>query len=138
MLIFHHGGLSASHELELKKPEHCSAFLRIMLSILLWQSPADAGFPEFTDGMTWVLPSKVGTVEVKQKEVLYYHPSIRSRETFVALLEREKPPPSPTAQATPLPTPQATSSGAQTRSKTKTRAQATGVYSDFFLAVACL
>ncbi len=102
MLIFHHGGLSASHELELKKPEHCSAFLRIMLSILLWQSPADAGFPEFTDGMTWVLPSKVGTVEVKQKEVLYYHPSIRSRETFVALLEREKPPPSPTAQATPF------------------------------------
>lgn len=106
VFIFHHGGLTASHAISLAHPgiNTCGPvaeklarsrrdFLEILLSILLWQGPADAGFLEFTDGEEWVIPSgDDGSVTAKQKAVLYYHPLVRSRETFVAVLEREQPP----------------------------------------------
>ncbi|KLO14766.1 hypothetical protein SCHPADRAFT_299202 [Schizopora paradoxa] len=90
VLIFHHGGLSASREFffgpNADEGSH-RAFLKILLSIFLWQGPADAGLPEFTDGETWVLPSKTQEHTVAtQTSILFYRPSIRSRETFVALL----------------------------------------------------
>ncbi len=98
VLIFHHGGLTASHEINLGPRENLVQqrrdLLKIFLSILLWQGPGDAGLPEYTNGESWIVPSgKNGTVIVKQKAVLYYQPLLRSRETFVAILSNKQPPP---------------------------------------------
>ncbi len=66
------------------------AVLKLMLSILLWQTPADAGFPIFTDGRIFLLPHNVirgAYFQVVVVEVLFYALSIRGRSTIVYRLK---------------------------------------------------
>ncbi|KAF8322905.1 uncharacterized protein EI90DRAFT_3019966 [Cantharellus anzutake] len=92
VLIFHRGGLSASKELRLTTKDgeahDIRKFMKILLSMLLWQTPGDAGFPEFTDGKKFIFPSgEDDTVEAIHQEVLYNRPSSRGCNTFVALMQ---------------------------------------------------
>ncbi|HVG01558.1 MAG TPA: hypothetical protein VM842_01655 [Nitrospira sp.] len=88
-LIFHHGGLSASKALKLADPSDCRGIVKILLSVLLWQSPADAGLPRFTDGHEFCLPEPFkGVFNVDR--VLYQTLSIRGRNTYVARLQQPR------------------------------------------------
>ncbi|KAF8314585.1 uncharacterized protein EI90DRAFT_3135848 [Cantharellus anzutake] len=92
VLIFHRGGLTTSKELRLTtkdgNPHDIRKFMKILLSILLWQTPGDAGFPEFTDANRFIFPSgEDDTVEAIQEQVLHNRQSSRGRNTFVALMQ---------------------------------------------------
>lgn len=85
-LIFHHGGLSASQPLNLTDAKDCRAILKVLLSILLWQSPEDAGLPSFTDGHHFVLPHPLDGM-FKIECVIHQALSTRGRNTYVARLK---------------------------------------------------
>jgi hypothetical protein len=92
VLIFHRGGLSTTKELRLTtkdgKGHDIHKFMKILLSILLWQTPGDAGFPEFTDAEKFIFPSgENDTVEAIQEQLLHNRQSSRGRNTFVALMK---------------------------------------------------
>ena len=57
-LIYHRGGLTASHDIDLDEEKGRRDVQRILFSILLWQTPDDAGFPAFTNGLATVIPSE--------------------------------------------------------------------------------
>ncbi len=66
--------------------ENRRTVLKIMLSILFWQGPVDAGLPPFTDGRSFLLPhpsNNITCFEVVIAEVLYYALSVRGRNTLV-------------------------------------------------------
>ncbi|KAI0769806.1 hypothetical protein C8Q74DRAFT_1421372 [Fomes fomentarius] len=56
-LIYHRGGLTASHELMLDEPAGRRHVQEILFSIVLWQSSEDAGFPSLTNGIETLMPS---------------------------------------------------------------------------------
>ncbi|KAJ3846094.1 hypothetical protein EV368DRAFT_89564 [Lentinula lateritia] len=91
-LIFHHGGISATKELSVKDRLCCKSICLVMLSVLLWQSPTDAGIPPFTNGVNFLLPplvdrdeSKTGHGEITN--VLHHALSVRGRSTWIASIK---------------------------------------------------
>ncbi|KAK7460946.1 hypothetical protein VKT23_008874 [Stygiomarasmius scandens] len=88
-LIFHRSGLSASKELLLTSPEDRRAIQRVLFSVYLWQTPEDAGFPSFTNGYEFTLPT-MGNLEqppTRVKEDFYYSLCVRGRASFVLAVE---------------------------------------------------
>ncbi len=102
-IIFHRGGLTMSKPLrimdtreekkrlpEVELQKNRKQVLKILLSALLWQGPADTGFPCFTDGQIFFLPASFNETAYFQAvviEVLYYALSIRGRNTIVYRLQ---------------------------------------------------
>ncbi|KAJ4483014.1 hypothetical protein C8J55DRAFT_559832 [Lentinula edodes] len=91
-LIFHHGGISATKELSVKDQLSCKDICLVMLSILLWQSPTDAGIPPFTNGINFLLPPLVDRDESKGghgeiTNVLHHALSVRGRSTWIASIK---------------------------------------------------
>ncbi len=63
--------------------------VKLMLSMLLWQDPVDAGFPPFTNGLDIVLPhpkNDITCFTVVIGGVLCYALSLRGRNTVVYLV----------------------------------------------------
>ena len=58
-LVFHRGGLAASHELSVYNKDHQKGILRIFLSILSWKSAGDAGFLEFCNDLEMSLACRM-------------------------------------------------------------------------------
>jgi hypothetical protein len=48
-LVFHAGGLTASPSLNLNDSKHYKDILSLILSLLTWKTPGDAGLPEWTN-----------------------------------------------------------------------------------------
>ena len=46
-LVFHVGGMTASHGLSPNKPNDHQNILRLILALLTWETPGDAGLPEW-------------------------------------------------------------------------------------------
>ncbi|RPD72119.1 hypothetical protein L226DRAFT_162611 [Lentinus tigrinus ALCF2SS1-7] len=84
-LIYHRGGLTASHEIDLHQARGRRDVQRVMFSILLWQNSEDAGLPSFTNGFESLIPSKDTTspVRVVTDKVLFHSLSVRGRGTLV-------------------------------------------------------
>ncbi|RPD57851.1 hypothetical protein L227DRAFT_199782 [Lentinus tigrinus ALCF2SS1-6] len=85
-LIFHRGGLTVSHEIDLDEAEGHCAVQRIMVSILLWQDPEDADLPSFTNGVESQIPSLGGatpSVRVVADKLLFHSLSVGDRGTLV-------------------------------------------------------
>ncbi|KAJ3769434.1 hypothetical protein FB446DRAFT_812091 [Lentinula raphanica] len=88
-LIFHHGGITATKALSLRDDDDRNKICLVMMSIIFWQTPADAGIPSFTDGTTFILPPLAqndkdlsGYAEIE--EVIHQSHSIRGRNTWVS------------------------------------------------------
>lgn len=108
-LIFHRGGLTGCEPLKLTDKKGRREMLRLFLTILTWDSPADAGIPEWTDGSTILLPSGPegkSSRSFQVEELLYNTNCILGRATWVArlvtwgLLPPEPPQGSETADQT--------------------------------------
>ncbi len=117
--IFHRGGLSMSSALrlldsdsgpddeatkkakvpELELQENRRIVLKLMLSVMVWQGPTDAGFTPFTDGRIFLLPhplERASYFEVVVVDVIYFDLSVHGRSTLVArILLRKKNDPLP-------------------------------------------
>ncbi|THU98458.1 hypothetical protein K435DRAFT_964912 [Dendrothele bispora CBS 962.96] len=88
-LIFHRSGLSASEELSLTSVEGRRAIQQVFFSVYLWQTPEDAGFPSFTNGYEFALPT-MGNLEqplTRVKEGFYHSLCVRGRASFVLAVE---------------------------------------------------
>lgn len=48
-LVFHAGGLTASHALDPNKRDDHKDILRLSLALLTWETPGDAGLPEWSN-----------------------------------------------------------------------------------------
>ncbi|KAJ3964911.1 hypothetical protein EV361DRAFT_873628 [Lentinula raphanica] len=95
-LIFHHGGVTATRKLSLAIDEDCRKICSVMLSILLWQSPADAGIPSCTNGNTFILPPLADNDDAPKgyaelMEVIHTTAPFHDRNTIVASLMIMKP-----------------------------------------------
>ncbi|KAI0744468.1 hypothetical protein C8Q76DRAFT_851494 [Earliella scabrosa] len=100
VLVFHRGGLSSTRPLKLSSPDDRLYIHRLLLSVLLWQTPQDAGFPPFTDGLSVLLPVSDPNgpcIALPVQKVLHYSDHIRGRGTFVCGLRL------PTSQTQPTP-----------------------------------
>ncbi|THU87888.1 hypothetical protein K435DRAFT_325277 [Dendrothele bispora CBS 962.96] len=88
-LIFHRSGLTASEELSLTMPEGCRAIQRILFSVYLWQTPEDAGFPAFTNGYNFTLPTMRNLEQPLTwvKENFYHSLCVRGQASFASALE---------------------------------------------------
>lgn len=60
-LVFHRGGLAASHALSVETDT--KDILRLFMAILAWSSPVDAGFPEWCNNTHMLLPRKCDDTE---------------------------------------------------------------------------
>ena len=88
-LIFHRGGLTTNTPLKLNKTSDLMLVQKIMMSVLLWQTPLDAGLPSFTDAHDFLLPlpRSVSPVLGKIEHIHYATCAVRSRATWVAHLK---------------------------------------------------
>lgn len=86
MFLFHAGGVSVSEDLSMDN--NVLEIMRILMSILLWQSPMDAGMPAFTDGDRVALqrPGGGAPTNARVESLLHQSLGVRSRRTMVALL----------------------------------------------------
>ncbi|RPD65743.1 hypothetical protein L227DRAFT_540670 [Lentinus tigrinus ALCF2SS1-6] len=82
-LIYHRGGLTASHEIDLLTIQGRRDVQRVMFSILLWQTPEDAGLPMFTNGVECRIPSAGTALSIVTDKVLFLSLSVRGRGTLV-------------------------------------------------------
>ncbi len=91
-MIYHRGGLTASRELNLDDPNGRRDVQRIMFSILLWQTPEDAGFPSFTNGIKTLIPSTdpAQPICVFTDRVLFHSLSVCGRGTLVFRVVRSR------------------------------------------------
>ncbi|KAH8834187.1 hypothetical protein DL96DRAFT_484413 [Flagelloscypha sp. PMI_526] len=80
LLIFHNGGLSASHAMDLEEAEGRKRVQQMLFAMILWQDAEDAGYPCFTNGSEMALPGNIfATIE----ETLWYSTSTCGRGTHV-------------------------------------------------------
>lgn len=88
-LVFHRGGLAASTALRVAERDGRRDVLKIMLAVMLWQGPADAGRPTFTDGCGFELPLVEGKdlARASLRTCLYHSRSVRGRGTWVGALD---------------------------------------------------
>ena len=84
-LIYHRGGLTVSPEIDLCDEEGRRDVQRILFSILLWQTPEDAGIPAFTNGFEYLIPCGRNTTPMRflADEVLFHSTCVRGRGTHV-------------------------------------------------------
>ncbi|TCD62006.1 hypothetical protein EIP91_007624 [Steccherinum ochraceum] len=82
-LIFHRGGLTASKPLCPSQPEHFGRILQLFLSIMLWQTPTDAGFLGSCNELVYAIPSSLNNTATVQ-EVLHNSDCVRGRATRVS------------------------------------------------------
>jgi hypothetical protein len=104
-LVFHAGGLTASTGLLVNEPDHRRDILRLFLSLLTWESPGDAGIPEWGNNTDMFVQSNSDDnkgVRMKVKKVLYDKLAICGCKQRVVHLQRpEHPVPTPPC---PVPT----------------------------------
>ena len=88
-LVFHRGGLTASHPLSVEDERGQRDILRIFLSILSWRCPEDAGFHGFYNDIEMSLPrhekDETGVV-ARVEEVLHDSLCVQGRASRVLLM----------------------------------------------------
>lgn len=89
-LIFHSGGLTSSTALSLKEPLARIDVLRLIMTLLLWTTPQDAGFISSSDDFGYLVaqptdPSQY--VPTSIEEVLYDSTCVRGQATSVFRLK---------------------------------------------------
>lgn len=90
-LIFHRGGLTATHALNITRKGDRQLVCMVLCSILSWRSPFDAGLPDFTNGIQVSLECGEGVFRAQIKRVLHSVLCIRGRSTWVADVSTEEP-----------------------------------------------
>ncbi|KAF9788656.1 hypothetical protein BJ322DRAFT_652705 [Thelephora terrestris] len=96
-LVFHRGGLAASHPYDLTQEDGLKEVARLLLTLASWRTAADAGFITCGDDTTHLLPvDKEGEQHVRAtvKEIIFRSPCVRGRMTqvFLLLLPTNAPP----------------------------------------------
>ncbi|RPD53235.1 hypothetical protein L226DRAFT_563964 [Lentinus tigrinus ALCF2SS1-7] len=86
-LLYHRGGLTASRPIRIDTAHGVLQVQKVLFSILLWQTPQDAGLPSFTNGDDFLLPSSASRpenfVHAIADQVLFHSLSFRGRGTLV-------------------------------------------------------
>jgi hypothetical protein len=88
-LVFHAGGLTASPPLKLNKPDHYKNILCLILSLLTWKTPGDAGLPEWTNDVEMFLqknPDDQEGLRMLIDKALYAMRGLRGRCSQVSSL----------------------------------------------------
>ncbi|KAJ7220514.1 hypothetical protein GGX14DRAFT_354587 [Mycena pura] len=88
-LLFHRGGLTASHVLDPRTPHGRKQMVRVFLALLTCRSTGDAGFPDWCNDNQFKLPvDKDGTRHVVADidKVLHYVNCCRGRAARVSLV----------------------------------------------------
>ncbi len=121
-LIYHHGGLTASLPIRIDTAEGVRQVQKVLFSVLLWQTPQDAGLPLFTNGNKFVLPASAslpaqGTLAVAD-QVLFHSLCVRGRGSLVV---RARPITDPPSSLQP---------GHQLRSSARKKTQSEGAGTD--------
>jgi hypothetical protein len=92
-LVFHSGGLTASHALRPNEPADHKDILRLILSLLTWKTPADAGLPEWTNDVEMFVQKGEDDQEglrMRIEEILYERLGVRGRGVKVSRLRPTK------------------------------------------------
>jgi hypothetical protein len=103
--------LTASHALHPNKAEDRKHILRLFLSLLTWDTPGDAGLPEWSnDAETFVQRSKDDRdgVRMRVKENLYERHGIRGRGPHISRLCPVEDKSDPSSEPSSVPAPAAT------------------------------
>ncbi|RPD55403.1 hypothetical protein L226DRAFT_538241 [Lentinus tigrinus ALCF2SS1-7] len=86
-LLYHRGGLTASRPIRIDTAHGVLQVQKVLFSILLWQTPQDAGLPSFTNGDDFLLPSSAShpdrSVQAVADQILFHSLSVRGRGTLV-------------------------------------------------------
>ncbi|RPD56209.1 hypothetical protein L226DRAFT_615734 [Lentinus tigrinus ALCF2SS1-7] len=86
-LLYHRGGLTASLPIRIDTAHGVLQVQNVLFSILLWQTPQDAGLPSFTNGHGFLLPSSASRpenfVHTIADQVLFHSLSFRGPGTLV-------------------------------------------------------
>ncbi|RPD53233.1 hypothetical protein L226DRAFT_563965 [Lentinus tigrinus ALCF2SS1-7] len=86
-LLYHRGGLTASRPIRIDTAHGVLQVQKVLFSIILWQTPQDAGLPSFTNGDNFLLPSSAShpdqVVQAVADQVLFHSLSVRGRGTLV-------------------------------------------------------
>ncbi|KAJ7162646.1 hypothetical protein C8R43DRAFT_991048 [Mycena crocata] len=93
-LIFHRGGLTAQKNAKLTTRDGRTDVLRIVMTLLLWSEPQDAGFMSTSDDFEYFLPQSPGGenyIEATVKQVLHESICVRGRATRVCHLTCRSP-----------------------------------------------
>jgi len=88
--VFHAGGVAAGDPMKLAEDESRRTLVLTLLSVLMWQTPEDAGMPPFSDGLNIRLPSSIlpsgSCTNFVISEVLHFRATACGRRSFVALI----------------------------------------------------
>ncbi|RPD56214.1 hypothetical protein L226DRAFT_615737 [Lentinus tigrinus ALCF2SS1-7] len=86
-LLYHRGGLTVSLPMRIDTAHGVLQVQNVLFSILLWQTPQDAGLPSFTNGHDFLLPSSASRpenfVHAIADQVLFHSLSVRGPGTLV-------------------------------------------------------
>ena len=106
-LVFHTGGLTASHALRPNQPKYHTDIIRLILSLLTWKSARDAGLPKWTNDVEIFVQKDANDREglrMHVKEVLYERLGVCGRGVNVSRLclfdDKSEPSTAPAAAAT--------------------------------------
>lgn len=102
-LVFHAGGLTSSPPLKPDKSKDQPAILRLFLSLLTWNSPGDAGFPEWCNDVDMYIQRSRDDrqgVEMRITQVYYDCLGVRGRGSKIVRLA-PIPPPQPLSPPPP-------------------------------------
>nr|GAT47380.1 predicted protein [Mycena chlorophos] len=99
-LLFHHGGISSSCALDVRKPSSRSGVVRVLITLYSCRTLQDLGLPGWFDGTTFWLPVDADTanriIEARVKDILSAADRCRGRGTVVYEISYLHPPPTST------------------------------------------
>ncbi|KAJ6567315.1 hypothetical protein DFH09DRAFT_1034482, partial [Mycena vulgaris] len=90
-LIFHRGGLTSHRVLDLRTPSGCVEALRLIMTLLLWSTPQDAGFISTCNDFEYLVPATSDSndeefIKATVTEVISDSTCVRGRATRVCRL----------------------------------------------------
>ena len=81
--------------MKLAEDESRRTLVLTLLSVLMWQTPEDAGMPPFSDGLNIRLPSSIlpsgSSTNFLISEILHFRATTCGRRSFVALIRPQQP-----------------------------------------------
>ena len=93
--VFHAGGVAAGDPIKLAEDESRRTLVLTLLSVLMWQTPEDAGMSPFSDGLNIRLPSSTlpsgSCTNFVISEILHIRATACGRRSFVALIHPQQP-----------------------------------------------
>ncbi|KAJ7727931.1 hypothetical protein B0H16DRAFT_1470743 [Mycena metata] len=95
-LIFHRGGLTSHVPLLLNTPEGRANALRLVMTLLLWSNPRDAGFVSTSNELEFWIPRpsdplSPNCIKATTKHILHTSNCVRGRATRVSRLSCQDP-----------------------------------------------